>query len=212
MEASLTVVHIILDVAGLVPVIGEVADLVGGGLYILQGDGVNATLAFASAIPFAGWASTSAKYCKKLITALDGTKRTLKWTKEINGIIYFGDRGLLRKVLGLAKGDLRIAHHLIPWEHGVDDLVQKAASGKDDVFHLNEILNGIPLTALQHNGSHNLYNDRVKAHLVNIKNSLMANGQFNPENASNAIENLINNIIKPAILNNPNIPLNQIVF
>src|SRR5690606_26562158 len=53
-EACKDVVHIALDGIGLVPVVGEVADLINGGLYLLEGDGVNATLSFAAAVPVAG--------------------------------------------------------------------------------------------------------------------------------------------------------------
>ncbi len=203
------VVHGSLDLLGMVPLFGELADLANGVIYTIEGDGVNATLSYAAMIPVAGWASTAAKYAKKTINALDGSSRTLKWIKLTNGIIDFGDRGLLRKVLGLAKGDSRIAHHIIPWEHGVHDLVQKAAQGD---FHLNELLNGIPLTAIQHTGSHNLYNQRVMAHLTNIKTYLQNTGNYTPQAAKQQITNLINNVIKPALTNNPNTPINNIIF
>ena len=117
--------------------------------------------------------------------------------------------GQLRRILGL--GDSRIAHHMIPWEHCNDELVQMAAKG-NDAFHMNELLNGIPLTAIQHNGSHALYNDRVISHLTNIKNSLKNSDNFNPQATKQALEDLINNVIKPAIINNPTTPINQIIF
>jgi len=55
------VVHAVLDVAGMVPVIGEVADLANAAIYAAEGDYVNASLSAAAAIPFAGWAATGAK-------------------------------------------------------------------------------------------------------------------------------------------------------
>jgi RHS repeat-associated protein len=57
--------HTVLDVAGMVPVIGEAADLVNGAWYAAEGDWVNAGLSFAGAIPFAGWAATGTKYAVK---------------------------------------------------------------------------------------------------------------------------------------------------
>jgi len=218
-EASKEMVHLTLDIVGLIPVVGEIADLANGAIYTIEGDGVNATLSYAAMIPIGGWVATGTKLAKKtFVIASNGSKRTLKWYKLPNNIIEFGDRKLLRKVLGLADGDARVAHHLLPWEHGVDDLVQKAAegykttaNGPDFAFHLNEAFNGIPLSAFQHNGSHALYNARVKAHLINIKNTLIANGQFTPQKAKEAVENLINNVIRPAITNS-NLPINQIVF
>ena len=209
LEASLEVVHILLDAAGMVPVIGEIADLANGGIYTIQGDGVNATISFAAAIPGAGWAATTTKYAKKLITAVDGSKRTLKWIKEANGIIKFGERGLLRKVLGLAKGDSRVAHHLIPWEHCANDLVQKAAKG-NNAFNMNEILNGIPLTTIQHNGSHALYNQKIKDKLIQLWNS---NGQNTM--TSNIAEGLVRNLandIRTWITSHSNQSINNIIL
>jgi len=201
------IVHTGLDAAGLIPIIGEVADLTNGIIYTLEGDGVNATLSFASTIPFAGWYSTSAKYANKLVTAIDGSKRTLKWIKQTNGLINFGDRGLLRKVLGLAKGDPRAAHHLIPWEHGEDLLIQKAAQ-KD--FNLNEALNGIPLTSIQHNGSHNIYNQKVKNKLVALWNSNGGSG-MSTQTATTLVRQLANDI-RNWIIAHPNESINNITL
>lgn len=209
LEASLEIVHILLDGAGMVPVIGEVADLVNGGIYVLQGDGVNASLSLAATIPVAGWTATTAKYAKKLITAIDGSKRTLKWVKEANGLIKFGDRGLLRKVLGLAKGDSRIAHHIIPWERGSHELVQKAASGSN-AFNLNEILNGIPLNSLQHTPPHGVYNDKI---LTKLNNLWFQNGGANM--STQTAEALVRNLtdqIRNWIVAHPNTSINDIVL
>jgi hypothetical protein len=46
--------HAVLDVAGLVPVVGEVADVANGIWYAAEGNYVDAALSFASAIPLAG--------------------------------------------------------------------------------------------------------------------------------------------------------------
>lgn len=43
-EASKDLIHVGLDIFGLVPLIGELADLTNGVLYTIEGDGVNATL------------------------------------------------------------------------------------------------------------------------------------------------------------------------
>lgn len=207
LEASLEVVHIMLDVAGVVPVVGEVADLANGGIYTLQGDGVNATLSFASAIPIGGWAVTAAKYAKIMIIAADGSRRTLKWAKNANNIISFGKRGLLRDVLGLAVGDPRKAHHLVPWEHCEKGIIQKAA-GSD--FHMNEILNGIPLTTVQHNGSHWLYNQKVGTKLQNLLDQATALN-WNNAKCATEVRNLTNNI-KNWIISHPNESINNIII
>jgi RHS repeat-associated protein len=53
--------HATLDVVGLVPVVGEAADLANAGWYAAEGDYTNAALSAASAIPFAGYAATAVK-------------------------------------------------------------------------------------------------------------------------------------------------------
>lgn len=56
--------HLVLDVAGLVPVIGEIADLANCGWYAVEGEWVDAGLSCASAIPFAGYVATVGKVAK----------------------------------------------------------------------------------------------------------------------------------------------------
>ncbi|MEK4404747.1 T7SS effector LXG polymorphic toxin [Sporosarcina sp. FSL K6-6792] len=55
----------VLDIAGLVPVFGEVADGINGIIYAARGDALNATLSLGAMIPFAGWASTGTKLAVK---------------------------------------------------------------------------------------------------------------------------------------------------
>lgn len=201
-EASRDVIHLSLDVFGLIPVGGEIADLVNGVLYTIEGDGLNATLSYASAIPIAGWASVSVKYAIKIKTFAGGTVK-LVWKVTANGI-DFGNRSQLRKVLGLVTGDARQAHHIIPWGKGSHPAVQKAAKSSE-AFHLNEAMNGIPLSTAIHNGSHAHYDSLVQAYLDAIPSTAT------PDQAYNAVKALINNI-KTAIQNNPGVPINQINF
>ncbi|MEK5146690.1 GH-E family nuclease [Psychrobacillus sp. FSL K6-4615] len=60
-----------LDIAGLVPGFGEIADGVNGAIYTARGDKLNATLSFTAMIPFAGWASTSGKLVVKGSKAIE---------------------------------------------------------------------------------------------------------------------------------------------
>lgn len=57
-----TVGHLALDVLGLVPVIGEPADLLNAAWYAKEGDYTNAALSAASAVPVAGYAATATKF------------------------------------------------------------------------------------------------------------------------------------------------------
>ena len=202
-EATSEIIHTGLDIIGMVPVVGEIADLTNGILYTIEGDGVNASLSFAATLPVAGWAATTAKYAKKTIYALDGTKRTLKWLKKTGDIIDFGDRNLLRKILGLT--DSQIAHHIIPWEMKEHKLIQKLAKNKN-ALHLNERYNGIALIATQHAGSHSEYNARVLRKLDEIFNMNLSD-----DDAFREVKNLIDRI-SSAINSNINSPINNIVF
>lgn len=70
------VVHGVLDVAGLVPVFGEAADLANAAIYAAEGDYVNAGISAAAAIPFAGWGATAVKAGKHASNAMDATRAT----------------------------------------------------------------------------------------------------------------------------------------
>ncbi|MEK4171434.1 RNase A-like domain-containing protein [Lysinibacillus sp. FSL L8-0312] len=54
-----------LDLIGLIPGVGEVADGVNGLIYLARGDKVNAALSFGAMIPIVGWAATGGKLIKK---------------------------------------------------------------------------------------------------------------------------------------------------
>ena len=66
-----------LDLVGLIPLFGEVADLANGLISLARGDYTGAALSFAAIIPFAGWGATAAKLGKKGTDALDA-KNLLK--------------------------------------------------------------------------------------------------------------------------------------
>lgn len=212
-EAMKDVVHVGLDIFGLIPLLGEAADLTNGILYTLEGDYLNAGFSVAAAVPVLGTTSTVSKYTLKVInSATDVTSKTkLVWKSSAAGI-YFGSdswcRQQLRKVLGLAVGDLRQAHHIIPINKQGNEVIQKAAQS-GSAFHLNEALNGIPLSTAVHNGSHANYDNLVEAGLQRIRNQYGPN--MTPQQAYDALTSLINNV-RTAILNNPNTPINQLVF
>jgi uncharacterized protein YukE len=66
-----TLGHGVLDVAGLIPVIGEPADGINAAWYTAEGDYVNAGLSAAGMIPFLGWGGTAAKFVRKGAKAVD---------------------------------------------------------------------------------------------------------------------------------------------
>lgn len=80
-----------LDIVGLIPVFGELADVANAGISLARGDYAGAALSLLSAIPFAGYLGTTGKVVRHGAKAVaetsakvarEGTKRT---TKEISG-------------------------------------------------------------------------------------------------------------------------------
>lgn len=63
--------HLALDGAGMIPVVGEVADVANGIWYAVEGNAADAALSLGSAIPFAGNAVTAAKWGKRAVDAAD---------------------------------------------------------------------------------------------------------------------------------------------
>ncbi|MFT4855854.1 MAG: hypothetical protein ACI9UV_000214 [Algoriphagus sp.] len=202
--------HWALDLLGFVPFLGEPADLINGILYAIEGDGVNAALSTASAIPFLGWVTSASKMGMKVIgSASDlNSRKILRWFIDKDQIIKFGDSNQLRGVLGLTD-PTKQAHHIIPWANVVQSnpVVQKAAKS-GDAFHLNEALNRIPMDTWRNQPNHEIYNNRIKALLDNFNTSYP---NASPDDAYNFLNSLIARI-RTEIINNPEKHLNEIVF
>ncbi|MGU2293282.1 hypothetical protein ACSEQ4_30820, partial [Pseudomonas aeruginosa] len=71
-----------LDVVGLIPVVGEIADLANAGISLARGDYAGAALSLVSAIPFAGWLGTAGKAARYGSKAVEATAKTAKTTKQ----------------------------------------------------------------------------------------------------------------------------------
>jgi hypothetical protein len=142
----------------------------------------------ASAVPFVGWASTGAKWMGKAIKFADGTSDFLKWTKNAKGLIEFGERSQLRKVMGLVDNAME-AHHVIPWALRENSVVQRAAEAG---FHMNDVLNGIGLKKYSKelldglHGNHPAYTDYVTSQLTLFAKDM--GSKLTPEAAKNYLE------------------------
>lgn len=199
-EAMRATVQFGLDVIGMVPGVGTVANLINGTIYGINGEGVNASLSVLASIPIGGWVASGIKFASR------GENLMFKAT---DGLIKFTrDQGTFRKALGLVAGDGWIAHHIISFGLQERPLVQKAAQGG---FHINDVLNGIKVTALQQPGSHSQYDARVIGAMQDIINSYGGIDNISPAQASDAITGLISRI-KTAIENNPTTKLNDLIF
>jgi len=73
-----------LDIAGLIPGLGEVFDLANAGIYLLRGDYLNAGLSGGAAIPFLGWGATATKLGLK--AANGGLKLSTRFISSADGI------------------------------------------------------------------------------------------------------------------------------
>ncbi|WP_281964979.1 hypothetical protein [Serinicoccus marinus] len=60
--------HLVLDVVGMLPIVGEPADLLNGLSYTAEGNYVDAGLSAAGAVPVVGWFSVGGKWVKRALT------------------------------------------------------------------------------------------------------------------------------------------------
>lgn len=82
--------------------------------------------------------------------------------------------------------------------------IQKAALSSN-AFHLNEALNGIPLSSAVHSGSHANYTNLVKQRLDAIPSN------YTPNQVYDEVMDIISDI-RSAISSHPNTPINQLLF
>lgn len=202
LTAHLDLLQAGLDIGGLFPVYGEVCDLTNGVIYTIRGDGINAALSYAGAIPILGWTATGAKWAMITVALANGRMIKLIW-KNINGIIDFGNRSQLREVLQITSSSLQ-AHHVIPWGLQGHKIIQDAAKSKR-AFHMNELLNGIPIEAWRNQPNHNVYNNLIKSKLDALPNNL------SPNDAYDELVKILEKA-KQAIKDNSTKHLNEISF
>ena len=202
LEANYESIHFGLDILGLIPVGGEIFDVLNGVIYTVQGDGVNASLSFAGAVPLAGWGATGAKWALTTIALANGKTLNLLH-KSINGIIDFGSRSQLREVLQITSPSLQ-AHHIIPWGIQSHKIIQDAAKSRS-AFHMNEFLNGIPIDSWRNQPNHNVYNDLIKSKLDALPTNL------SPNDAYDELVKILEKA-RQAIKDNPTKHLNEITF
>ncbi|MBV4481521.1 hypothetical protein [Pseudomonas khavaziana] len=77
-EQILDGIQLGLDVVGLIPVVGEVADIASGIISLFRGDYVGAGLSLLSAIPFVGYAGTAGKLARRATNIADTAKKSEK--------------------------------------------------------------------------------------------------------------------------------------
>jgi len=100
-ESASPWVHGTLDVVGLIPGLGEIADGSNAIIYAAEGNSVDAGLSAGAMIPFLGWGATGGKIVKKVIPYGDkivgGIKAGAKWVKNSSQKVVHGARQLKDK-------------------------------------------------------------------------------------------------------------------
>jgi hypothetical protein len=198
-RANAKILHMGLDFAGMIPLVGEAFDIANGIWYSFQGDWSNAAWSAASAIPILGNIPATAKIVK------DG--RRIVMTLQHNGTWSFASNyPYLRKSLGLLVGNPLIAHHIIPLGKQTNPLVQAAANAG---FDMNAAANGIALSRTVHSGSHAAYLGKVDNEMLRRYN--LIGTSITPQQAKAEVDAIINQI-RDWIANNPNSHIDNIVF
>lgn len=118
--------HMALDIAGLVPGVGEVADGVNAAWYAGEGDYKNAALSAAAMVPFAGWAATGTKLGMKGAKALKVAKKVDKVANS-----KLGKFAMLNQPTKLGKYD-RMGTEAINYALGSNDKKTKSTNPKED--------------------------------------------------------------------------------
>lgn len=152
------------------------------------------------------------KYRKIVKVTVNGIEKSNSLPIKITyGRVDFGSQSYnnqqLRKILNITNRTTH-AHHIIPFDLRELDIVQKAAKS-DNVFHISEKLNGIPIPSTNHLTGHNSrggYSDTVRDILIEYSEN---NPNIDYNGAYNFLNGLTNHI-KQLIEANPNMNMGQI--
>jgi hypothetical protein len=133
--------HGLLDIVGMVPVLGEPADFVNGVWYYADGDVINGSLSMGALIPFAGWAATGGKWGKRVLS-VEELARLNRLARNGDNIRIFTKEGKL-----LDNADLTLpetfaadrflsADELARWS-GDQEFMRKVIAGNRFNYFLN---------------------------------------------------------------------------
>jgi len=139
---------------------------------LLKGNGVNATISAASAIPFYGIIASGSRMGWKVVGSASDlqSKKIHRWVLDLDNKITFGYHGdLARNFPNMPSGF--VAHHILPFGQSIQrhPVIQKVAS--KDGFHMNESINGLPLPSIRNHPNHNAYNNFIGSKLDYIQNN-----------------------------------------
>jgi RHS repeat-associated protein len=109
-----------LDIAGFIPGIGEVFDLLNAGIYAIRGDNLNAGLSLVGVIPFVGWFSTGSRIGRNvfgIVKNVDKIIEGVRFGSQTGSIIVRASEGYtsfraLKNAIG-SPGKGKIWHHIV---------------------------------------------------------------------------------------------------
>ena len=196
-------IHTGLDLLGLIPIGGEVFDVINGFTYHLEGDKINAYLSYAAAIPIAGYAAAGVKAIKagSVIIVVVGKKGFLVGSRV--------SQSAFRKACG-AVGN-QVGHHIIPFHEIVQShpLMQMAFKAGFDPN--NASINGKAIEAVRNSGNHSLYANRIFSTFERILTTKQPPGGWDPITAKKAVEEIISTI-KHALDAQPGVHVDYLIF
>jgi hypothetical protein len=195
-------IHTGLDLLGLIPIGGEVFDIISGLTYHLEGDKTNAYLSYASAIPWLGYAAAGVKAIKagSVIIAVVGKKGFLVASRV--------SQSAFRKACG-AVGN-QVGHHIIPFHEIVQShpLMQMAFRAGFDPN--NAAINGKAIEAVRNSGNHYSYANKIKSKFDD-EFSIPPPGGWDPKSSKLRLEKVITEI-KKAIDAQPGVHVDDLIF
>ena len=154
---------------------------------------------------FLNWFPGSTKWVK-IVKLADNS--VVNWTaKVVNGVVDFGSYNSrkFRKQVGLLVGDgTQQAHHIVSRNLRNHRVIQKAARS-EEAFHIDELLNDIPVETWRNQFNHFTYDNKVEKLLNDIPDSL------SPEDTYNEVADIIESL-KEIIKANPGKHLNELNF
>ena len=126
-----------LDVAGLVPVVGEFFDGINALIYLARGDYLNAGLSAAAMIPIAGWGATGGKLGVKAVKTFNPTsfKKVSESLLRKNGISDI--HAFKAEWLGTTKN---LSHYDVVKHSGTNELLIIRKSTQEVIENTNRIV------------------------------------------------------------------------
>ena len=102
-------IHTLLDVAGLIPGVGILPDLLNSFIYAVEGNNVDAMLSLGAAIPFLGYGAAGSKLVKTVAKTVEkrggskAAKELMQWSQKWERSVQQDINSLKKKIAGTEK-------------------------------------------------------------------------------------------------------------